>query len=198
MRTGKHKNCKIVGSYMGEANNDKKTPYFALEFQNEQNEYIDWIVWLSGGESAQDVIKRNLETLAKLGFKGKLSDLADGSKKISDLFGPAHDIVIVEVEEQPVTNADGTPKLKQDGTPITRQAVKWVNVGEGGLTKFDHKTAVAKFAGLKFDGLLAEIKSGLGAPKNPQQSTGATTPANGQTQAITGGTQNFASDDIPF
>ena len=164
MQAGKHKNVKIIGAFLGESK-EKKTPYFGIEFQNQDGETIEHAFYLT--EKTQD---RQIETLAKMGYKGKsISDMANPKLKISDLFNaPVEPIELAVIEEEYTT---------EDGEIKTKTVVQWVNIGsKGGLSKLDHGAAMVLFQSKAFDGLLMQKRKEI-----PQVQT-----------------QNQEQDEIPF
>lgn len=157
LTAGTHKVTHIAGCFLGESP-EKKTPYIQLEFVTETGESIDWIAWLSTAtESGVAAANKHIETIKKLGYKSdKISDMADPSKSVEDLFGDAEDEINIVVEMEVFDTQNGSKE---------RPIVKWVNVGfQSGLTKFDHKQAVVKFKSLPFDGVLKKLKSGEKLP----------------------------------
>lgn len=163
MKAGIHKDVKIVGSYTG-MSPEKKTPFIAIEFENEEGESMDWVAWLTPKtDEKEGTAKRVLTTLVEIGFIGKsLADLSDPKKKMSDLFSaetPSGETIDLVVEDETYEDSEGNEKVKQ--------IIKWVNVGnQGGLSKFDHATAVTTFKSLSFDGDLIGIKKDIGKPKS--------------------------------
>ena len=182
LQAGTYK-ATVVGAYLGESA-EKKTPYYGIEFQLENNENIDWLAYLT------DTIKeRNLDTLLSLGFKGnKLSDLADTSKKISDLFEfPEEDIkVVIELES-----------YEKDGEMKEVPRVKFVNIGDrkSNITKFDHKQAVSVLKSHTFDADIQRIKKS--GPTIVKKTKPVDAPKTSQEYSIETDT-SFTSDDIPF
>jgi hypothetical protein len=173
----------VVGAYLGESN-EKKTPYYGIEFQLENNENIDWLAYLTDNTK-----ERNLNTLLSLGFKGnKISDLADTSKSIKDLFEFPEEDIFVVIEMESFEASDGTTKEKAK--------VQFVNVGErkSNITKFEHKQAVATFKSHTFDGDLQRIKKE--GPKLPaKKEKPADTPKTSHEMAAE---KNYTADEIPF
>ena len=189
MEIGKHENVKIIGCGTGESGGDKKTPYFTLEFENQDGDSIESIHYLTEKTKA-----RNLELLAKLGFKGKrLSDLSNPKFKISDLFGEADDVVSITVKEEQIIKND-EPQWKDEAqtVPKMRKIVEWVNVGEpAGLSKFDHEQSVAKFKELPYDADLMDImKNRKKAAPKAKTETKKEEPKQSE--------DTFADDDVPF
>lgn len=176
IKTGSYK-AKITGCFAGESG-EKKTPMIGIEFELEDGRSIESVNYLTDNNKSWVT-----DMLVSLNFLGnKLADLADTSKKISDLFGPLDEDIMLVIDIEEFQGRDGTPKQKN--------VVKFVNVGSGaGYAKFDHKTAVAKFAGYSFDGELMAAKQRKGKPKEKKQTT-ETTAAPAQA--------NFTASDIPF
>lgn len=175
MQAGKYK-VRITGCFTGESA-QKKTPFYGLEFTNEQGECIDHIAYLAG-----ENVERNLETLLKLGYAGRsLADMSDVKKKVADLFPPIQDPIFITVEDEEYTNSEGLARVKQ--------VVKWVNVGNAGPARFDHKQAVVKFGGLTFDGDLARLRGQVAKPAPAANAPASNSQAQGQ---------QFTADDIPF
>lgn len=183
---GTHK-VKITGCFTGESS-EKKTPFFGLEFTLiETSQVILHFAYMSDKEFQKQgktttMIKENLELLVKLGFKGsKFTDLSDDSKSIDDLFAEISDDIKIVVEHEEYT--------KDDGEIVTNAKVKYVNVGNGNINKFDHKQAVAKFKSYNFDGELMKLKKSIGAPKEKEK----------EKEKVEEKTEtDFSSDDIPF
>lgn len=172
----------VVGAYLGESQ-EKKTPYYGIEFMLDSGENIDWLAYLTDGTK-----ERNLNTLLSLGFKGsKLSDISDTSKKISDLFEFPEDDIFVVIEME---------SYEKDGVTKEVPRVQFVNVGERKtVNKFDHKQAVAVFKSHTFDGDLQRIKkSGPSLPA--KKAKPADTPKTSHEMA--GPDKDFSADEIPF
>lgn len=192
LQAGTYKALKVLSAYIGESP-EKKTAYFEIEFELENGETISWIAWLSTAtDKGIAAANRHVETLKKLGYKSdKLSDMADEKKSIEDLFGKPEDEVklVIEVE----TYGDHGDK--------ERSVVKFVNVGEmSGLTKFDHKQAVAKFKSLPFDSTLKKLKAGEKLPPR-EKAEKKETPKNSGSDAGSSTVENaegFGGDDLPF
>lgn len=184
LEEGKYKVAKVVGCYVPEVAEDK-TQSFSIEFELENGQEITWNAYLSDKEFQKDnktttMKKENMRTLVQLGFIGKkVSDLADETKKISELFAPVDKInVVVEHEEY----------TREDGSTVNFAKVKYVNVGYG-PSKLDHKQAVVKFKSLGLDGELMRLQKELGVKGNapaPQAETTAATP------------EGFEEADVPF
>ena len=153
MKAGTHKNVKIVGCFTGESK-EKKTPYYGIEFENQQGESIEHVFYLS-----EKTKERNVDTLIQMGFRAKkISDLSNPKMTIPEIFGePLDEISLVVVDEE-YTNKEGEVK--------TKQVVQWVNVGNlGGASKVDHPTAVKIFDSSSLQGLLASKRQGKPTPK---------------------------------
>lgn len=188
MNVGNHK-CKVVGCFTGEAANEKKTPFFGIEFQkNETDDTIYWMAYLSTKEfqnrdgKTTTMAKENLATLVKLGYKGRgVADMSDESKTVQDLFVEITDNINVVVEEEEYTNDDGELK--------TVNKVKYVNIGYGSINKFDHGQAVAKFKSCTFDGLLMSLRKASPSKKAEKSEHDEPLPSEDH---------SFAADDIPF
>ncbi len=165
MKLGVNKNVKIISCYIGESK-EKKTPFFGLEFQNDEGETIEKDFYLT--EKTQE---KNLELLIDAGYKGKsLADMADPKFSVSDLFGAPKDELSVTVIDEPYTDSEGNEQ--------TRKAVQWFNVGYKGKTKADHQSAKLIFKNSSFDGLLSKIKKGEVKPSasKPKESMQADPP----------------------
>lgn len=177
----------VVGAYLGESS-EKKTPYYGIEFQLDVDgnmENIDWIAYLSDKTK-----EKNLDTLLSLGFKGnKLTELADTSKKISDLFEFPEEYIFVVIEMESYEGSDGLMKEKAK--------VQWVNIGErkNNITKFDLKQAVAVFKSHTFDGDLQRIKKN--GPTIVKKEKPKDAPKTSQEYANESDT-DFTADSIPF
>jgi hypothetical protein len=172
----------VVGAYLGESA-EKKTPYYGIEFLLDNNENIDWLAYLTDGTK-----ERNLNTLLTLGFKGtRLSDLADTSKKISDLFEFPEDDIFVVIEME---------SYEKDGVTKEVPRVQFVNVGERKtVMKFDHQQAVKVFKSHTFDGDIQRIKkSGPTLPAKKAKPADAPKTSHEMVNEET----NFTADEIPF
>ncbi len=173
MKVGVHKGIKIIGCYIGESK-EKKTPFFGLEFENDEGETIEKDFYLT--EKTQE---NNIQLLMDAGYKGKsLADMADPKLSVSDLFGPAKDEMSVTVIEEPYTDGEGNEK--------TRIAVQWFNVGYKGKTKADHQTAKQIFKNSSFDGLFAKMKKGEPGPKKAMEEKAKNV------------AENAVDDEVPF
>lgn len=173
MKPGIYKNCIIVGCFTG-VSKVKETPYFGLEFENQDGETIEHAFYLS--EKIKD---KNIELLINLGYKAKsIADMSNPRLKINDLFGKANDSINLTIEEETYTNNEGVIK--------TKTVVRWVNVGDRfGTPKFDHAVAVNFFKGATFDGELMLKRKGRPAPDPlPEKSKSPT--------------DQFSSEEIPF
>ena len=150
MKLGKNK-CVVVDMGFGQSK-EKQTPFYVLDFEDEEGETIQYIAYLTEGTK-----ERQLKVLAELGYQGKsLADMAS-DKPVSDLFPELEEPVYVVVEEEEYTNNEGEIKK--------RKIAKWVNVGDkGGVSKLDHKQAVIVCKALSFDGDLAQLRSKI-SPK---------------------------------
>jgi hypothetical protein len=145
MKTGTHSNVEIVSCGLGEQG-EKKTPFIAIEFENKDGDSMTWQGWLTEGSK-----ERTVKTLLSIGFMGKsIADLSNPEKGISDLFGEIGAPISVVVEEE---EYEGKKRAK----------IAWVNVG--GISKFDHQTAVSKVKELSIDGDLMRLKKEIKAPK---------------------------------
>lgn len=180
MKLGLNKKVKIIGCSTGKSP-DKGTPFFALEFQNQEGEVIEGTFFLAekknDGSDNNENVKKTLQTLLNAGFKRKsLADLSDPKLSMDDLFGEPADELNITVEE----------KTSDKGTVYP--SVKYFNVGYGsGLTKADHAEAKLTFKNTSFDGFLSQLKKG-DKPKyeaKPKESMQADTP-------------DVNSDDVPF
>lgn len=180
MKLGLNKKVKIIGCSTGKSP-DKGTPFFCLEFQNQEGETIEGTFFLAekknDGTSNSENVKKTLQTLLNAGFKRKaLADLSDPKLSMEDLFGEPTDEINITVEE----------KSSDKGT--TYASVKYFNVGYGnGLSKADHAEAKMIFKNSTFDGFLSQLKKGdknKSTPK-PTESMQAEPPAH-------------AEDDVPF
>lgn len=163
----------LEGAFLGESK-EKKTPYFGLEFKLENGETMESVHYLT-----ETTKERNLKVLLDVGFiAAHISDIADESKPMSELFRPVEDInVIVEMESY--QDGEGNDKEK----PI----IKWVNVGyRSNVAKFDKAQAVKTFKGLSIDGDLARIRKEGPKIAAPKPAAAPPLPA------------NFAQEDIPF
>lgn len=190
LQAGTYKVEKILSAFIGESP-EKKTAYFQLEFELENGETIDWVAWLSTAtEKGLEAANRHIETLKKLGYKSdKISDMADEKKSIEDLFGAPEDEVKV------VTEVETYGEHGQH----ERAIVKFVNVGEvSGLTKFDHKQAVAKFKSLPFDGTLKKLKSGEKLPPRAKTEKKEEKISDAQGSLPAGEGSDMAPEDSPF
>lgn len=174
----------VVGAFLGEMSNEKKTPYLGIEFEIPTGESIEYLGWLT--DAAKEY---TLANLIKCGFKGtRLTDIADDKKSMTDLFDVVENLSIV-IEHEEYENSEGEKK--------TRPKVKFINDGtESNLTKFDHKQAVATFKSLSFDGDLARIRK-EGPKKKEKKEKDPTAPKTSQEYSVENDT-NFTSDDIPF
>jgi len=144
---------------MGESS-EKQTPYFGIEFELESGESIDHVFYLTDtkvkqGNKEVSLKDKQLETLLRMGFiASKITDIADESKSIDDLFGPITDPINLVVAHEEFTTDDG--EIKKSAK------VKYVNVGyKSNITKFDHKQAVAKFSGLNLDGNMMSLRKNM-------------------------------------
>ena len=178
MSDGKwYNDVKVVGAYLGESN-EKKTPFFAIEF-SDKGVCFEWKAWLTktpDQKTGKTLQMKNLETLHKIGFCGKdLPDLADDTKQISELFGKTAHPINILVKTEHYTNRDGLPRTTDKVEAVTVSA---------GKSKMDKAQSVAKFSSMNTGGDLAAIRAQLGA--NKAQESNVATDA------------NFASDDIPF
>lgn len=151
MKLGKNK-CIVTDMGFG-VSKEKQTPFYVLDFENEEGESIQYIAYLTDGTK-----ERQLGVLADLGFQGKsLADMAS-DKAVTELFPELEEPIYVVVEEEEYTNASG--EIKQ------RKIAKWVNVGDrGGVNKLDHKQAVVVCKSLSFDGDLQMLRGKKPAPK---------------------------------
>ena len=179
MKSGVHKKIKIIGCYVGESQ-EKKTPFFGLEFKNEEGETIEKDFFFSADK--QDYNEKIVQQLIDAGYKGKsLADMADPKLSIADLFGEPKDELNITVKEESYLDKDQNPK--------TRQAVQWFNVGYGGQkSKADHAGAKMIFKNSSFDGLFAKMKKEGPKPKEakaPKESMQADVPLH-------------SDDDVPF
>lgn len=177
MEAGNHLDCKVVAAGLGKSP-EKETPFIKITFKNQQGEMITNYFWLS--DLARD---KSIDTLVKLGFKGKkLSDLANDKIDIDDLFGEAQARVDLVVEKEEYTNKEGEIK--------SRNVVKWVNIGSGGMPELSHDKAKSIFDGEVFDGLLKEKRRLEGEPKPKKKEE--------KKEADNGVPADVNDDDIPF
>lgn len=170
MKIGVHTNVQIVGCFMGESAK-QKTPYIGVEFENAEGDSMSWVAYLGDKEGAKDgltMTERALKKLLEIGFIGRsVSDLADTTKGINDLFGEVEPISVTVEEE---TDDEGKKRLK----------IAWVNVG--GATKFDKAQAVAKVKELSIDGDLMKLRKEIKAPAKKKEEKKEEQKADGQTQ----------------
>lgn len=154
LQSGNYKVQSITDCFIGESS-EKKTPFFCLNFKLENGETIPWQVYLSAefkSDAHRKMAIQNMETLAKLGFKGNhISDLAEGS--VSDLFDQIEDEIFVVIEMESYETKDGQQK--------ERPRVKFVNVGAGGFTKMDKKQAAVVLKSMSYDAFLTTAKTGI-------------------------------------
>jgi len=185
MKLGINKKIKIIGCSTGKSS-EKKTPFFALEFQNEEGEVIEGTFYLSeknkeGKDNVKNV-KKTLQTLVNAGYLRKsLTDMSDPKLKLSDLFGEPTDEINITIK-------DASYPHKETGEMVEKQEVQYFNVGYGGgLSKADHAESKMIFKNTKFDGFLSQLKKGDRPviPAKPKESMQADN-------------QDFTSDDIPF
>ena len=178
--------AKISDAFMG-VSKEKRTPYFCIMFKTEDGTEYPWQVYLHNNfsnEQAKEVAQKNIETVARLGFKGsRISDLAEGT--IDDLFAKIDDDIKIVVDEEKYEkkDKDGTVLLDESGNPQfgTKFFVKFVNVGTG-YEKIDKKQAVVLTKSLPYDGWLAPAKKNNPIKPENQNKT----------------TAGFTTDDIPF
>jgi hypothetical protein len=177
MKAGIQKNVVIVGSFTG-VSGVKKTPYYGIEFENEEGESIEYVAYLT-----ELTKERALGTLIELNFLGKsLADLSDTKKTMAELFGPTEEPISLTIEDEVYQDKEGNDRVKQ--------VVKWVNVGnKGGVSKADHATAIATFKSMSFDGDLMRIKKDGKKPAPKKESLKKDTVAEGE---------NINADDLPF
>lgn len=144
MKLGKNK-CTIIGMGVGESK-EKQTPYYFLEFMNEDGETITHIAYLTEATK-----KRNFELLIQLGFNGKdLTDLAS-EKHVDEVFIKINDPIYVIVENEGYTTQTGEQKL--------RKIAKYVNVGERqGVPKVDKTKAQIISTTINAAGELAQAR----------------------------------------
>ena len=167
---------KVIGAYVGESP-EKKTPFFALEFNVGENKTYEWKAWLTNTKdqkTGETLKMKNLKILHKVGFAGKdLPDMADPDMTIGQLFGkPEHPINVLVKPEH----------YEKDGETKTYYKIEAVTVSQG-KSKFDKAQSVATFKSLNTAGDLALIRQRMGANKaEPAQAQG----------------ESFSSDDIPF
>lgn len=179
MKLGLNKKVKIIGCSTGKSP-DKGTPFFALEFQNQEGEVIEGTFFLSdkkqNGDSNEENVKKTLQTLLNAGYKRKsLADMSDPKLKMEDLFDEPSDELNITIEE----------KAKTDGTSYA--SVKYFNVGYGnGLSKADHAESKMIFKNTKFDGFLSQLKKGE-KPKYEKKN-----------ESMQSDTPDINSDDVPF
>jgi hypothetical protein len=162
LQAGIYKATRIKECFIAESK-EKKTPYFGLVFELENNQEVTWSVYLSetfSTEKAREMAEKNMETLALLGYKGsKLADMADDDLSIKDLFDDFYDEVAITIEME---------TYEKDGKVKEIPKVKWVNVGvNGGHIKLDKKQAVIKTKSLIYDGAFLKAKKALPERKKP-------------------------------
>ena len=178
MRIGENKKCKIIGCFVGESK-EKKTPYYGIEFENQEGESIEHAFYLSDKTK-----EKNIALLIEMGFVGKsFADLANPKFTVDQLFATIQDDINVVIDEEPYQRADGTTGLKK--------IVKWVNVGSIGLSKADYATAVMIAKNNSFEGLIVEFR------KNKKTSRQVTMEAKEKRQEASE-PLNATSDDVPF
>lgn len=195
MKLGKNDNVKIVGCGTGQSNNEKKTPYYTIEFENQEGDSIEAIQYLT--ENTKD---RVLKTLVDIGFLGKrIADLSDPKKSIKDLFGPTAEPISITVKEEQVLK-DGTLQWKDDAktVPKMRQVVEWINVGEGGgISKFEHSQAVSVFASLTFDAEIQSLRKKAGGGSKPKSEPAKENASSTKEETYTAPAQGAADDEEP-
>lgn len=155
MQSGNHLNVKLIDAGLGQSP-EKETPFIKLVFKNQENENITHYLWLT-----QKTKEKSIDDLTKLGFLGnKISDIANDKLDFDDIFGEPMDRVDLVIESESYRTKDGEEK--------TRQKVKWLNIGSGGMAEFNHEQAQKVFDGEIFDGLLREKKRILGEVKKKE------------------------------
>ena len=182
MKIGVHKKVKIVSCYTGKSEK-KGTPFFGLEFENQEGERIEHDFYLadkkSDGTDNTENVKKTLQTLLNAGYKRKsLSDMSDSKLSMEDLFGEPVDDINITIKDASYT--------KDDGTPVEKVEVQYFNVGYGGKSKADLAESKQIFKNTKFDGFLNQLKKG--------DKPARTEPKPKEKEIDT----NFTSDDIPF
>ena len=137
--------AKIIGCFTGESK-EKKTPYYGLEFELEDNQTIDFVAYLT-----ENTYERQIQTLIDVGYVGKkMASLSNPELTIEDMFNDVGPISLV-IEHEEYTTDKGEIKKKA--------VIKWVNMS-GGPAKFDYEQSVKTFKGLSFDGHLMRMNKG--------------------------------------
>ena len=177
LTAGTYKAKRITDFFMAESK-EKKTPFFGITFELENNEKATWTVYLHEdftSDKQKEMAEKNMETLVLLGYKGtRIAELADDTLEVSDLFDDFYDDVNIVIEME---------SYEKDGKTKETPKVKWVNVGSGnGFTKIDKKQAVVKTKSMIYDGSLA--KSRKNAPTRAEKKTEES--------------KDFTADEIPF
>lgn len=173
LQAGTYKAKKIKECFIAESR-EKKTPYFGIVFELENEQEATWTVYLSENfqsDKQRDMAEKNMETLAWLGYKGsRLADMADDTLNISDLFDDFYDETTITIEME---------KYEKDGVTKEIPRVKWVNVGSrNGHIKLDKAQAVVKTRSMIYDGSFLKAKKNLPERKVAEK--------------------NFTADEIPF
>lgn len=162
LTAGTYKAKKITDFFMAESK-EKKTPFFGITFELENNEKATWTVYLHeefSSDKQKEMAEKNMETLVLLGYKGtRIAELADDTLEVSDLFDDFYDDVNIVIEME---------SYEKDGQTKQTPKIKWVNVGPGnGFTKIDKKQAVVKTKSMIYDGAMALARKS--APKKAEK-----------------------------